>query len=206
MCQLARSRHLTAGGAVDDLVRRAVAHIEGRWPLDSALGDRAAEALEPLADFARTLCRTELGGVPAAEDVAVAVLVELWDSGDPARLTEIAARRSRVARAQTRDVLAEDGVLDEMTPAHLAWRSKSLDERDRILDQASAAALDPSEYHVVRLRWREHRQRVEVAAALGLEVDEVTRVLDGCRGRMQTEILRHLDVRPAARRPRSRAS
>lgn len=189
-----------------DLVGGAVARIVSRDPADRTLGDRAADALAPFAEAAEALCATELAGVARAVEVAVEILVELWDTGDPTpeALAAIARRRGRLARAESRDVLAEDGVLEVMTPARLALRSRQPEERDQIVAQAVEGVLDERQYEVARQRWVEHRQRAEVARAFAIDVDEVCRLLEACRPGVRAELERLLLPRPA-RRPRSRA-
>lgn len=189
-----------------DLVGGAVARIVSRDPADPALGDRAADTLAPFAEAAEALLTTELAGVAGAVEVAVEVLVALWDTGDPTpeALSEIGRRRGRLARAESRDVLAEDGVLDVMTPVHLALRSRSPEDRDQIVAQAIEGVHDARQYDVARQRWVEHRQRPEVARAFAIDVDEVTRLLEACRPGVQAALERLL-LPPPPRRPRSRA-
>jgi len=92
-----------------------------------------------------------------------------------------------------REYLSEDGVLDPEEDAFDLLRALRVAERNRVLEQAIAAALDPTEQEAVRLRYIQYLSQDDITALLALEGTGARGLLQRCRRKLRRELLRRLE-------------
>lgn len=170
---------------------------------DAVLAERLNQAFakhqEPLLRY----CARELRGFSSAEveELAQEVLLTAWrklptyqpDQPFRAFLWGIAAMTCANARRRKRDVLTDDGVLDPGSDAATAVAGLLAEERDRLVQAAAHAVLEPADQEIVHLRWVLDYPLEDIARQMNLpSVDAVRVALQRCKRRLDKEIHRQL--------------
>jgi RNA polymerase sigma factor (sigma-70 family) len=170
---------------------------DGERGTDPDLGRQLDDAFGKHETSLRRYCRRELRGFSEqqVEDAVQDVFEIAWRKMPEYRvegrfrtfLWAIASRRCAGIRRKRRDVLTEDGFLTD--PEHRTERSalgRLVDEeRDALLEEASANVLDARQRELIQLRWVLDYPQEDVARMLGLQTkDEVRVALQTCKRRM----------------------
>lgn len=170
---------------------------------DPALADRLDHAFGKHVAWLRSVCTRELWGFSPAEveETVQDVLVTAWQKLPAYRgegrfrtwLAGIARNLCRNLRRKKRDALSEDGLMEATSAEWSVLDGMLHDERDRIIQEAAAAVLDPTEQEVVELRYVQELDRAQIAERMGFEKkDEVRVVLQRCKRHLGKELQRRL--------------
>jgi RNA polymerase sigma-70 factor (ECF subfamily) len=178
--------------------------MEGRAPLDPERMKKELAILErDHGHRIRAMCQRYTRNAETAEDLAQDALLEAWrqlprfrgDSTLSTWVLGIAKHKVFNHLRKKKDVLAEDGVVDDVDPQRDVLKSLSQAERNQVMRDAASAVLDDQEQEVVHLRYIEGLGREEIATELGLDggADAVRVVLFRCTRRLKPELARRLD-------------
>jgi RNA polymerase sigma-70 factor (ECF subfamily) len=189
--------------------------------LARALAELAAAEVPPAPELAAALARDVDRLLEAHQDVVYAVCVRAVGSPEQARelaqdtlllayrklptfrgearfrtwLISIARYLCLNARRRHRELLLEDGVFEPTDPGADALRHLRRAERDALLAEAAAAALDADEQEAIHLRYVEHLPLETITAVLGLENKSGARgLLQRCQRKLRAELARRLDA------------
>lgn len=147
------------------------------------------------------LCRRVVGDDQIARELAQEALLLAWrrlpELEDPAALPAFVfttARQLAMNRVRLRgELLTEDGVIEVGDPAASALAGLHADERERVLLEAAATALDPLEQEAVWLRYGEGLPQERITEVLGLDSASGARgLLQRCRRKLERALRREL--------------
>jgi RNA polymerase sigma-70 factor, ECF subfamily len=139
-----------------------------------------------------------------ADDLAQEVMLVAYRKlpdfrGESSFRTWVLAIASRVCmrdRERRRDLLSEDGVVDDRDPTLSPLKALSREERLQIVRDAAARALRPIEQEAVELRYAHEMSREDMKRILELDSADQARVLlIRCRRRLKKAILAVLEER-----------
>jgi RNA polymerase sigma factor (sigma-70 family) len=191
--------HRGTGDSVAHLVARLNAGAGSPSVLRRA--DRVLRRAEPAA---RATCRAEAGHLPAhiveelvqdSLEIVWTRLAEFEPEGPPfeAWVRGIALNVCRNARRKHRDVLTDDGVIEETDPSHGVLRVLQREQREALLTEAIEAALEGNEQDVLYHRYMHGLSREQIADLMGLaDADAVRVILVRARRRLRNEIVARL--------------
>lgn len=153
------------------------------------------------ADRVYGLCLRWLGEPERAREAAQDTLLVAWDKlpefeGDARFSTwlyRIARYRCLNAMRRRQDLLTADGVLDEADPTRPILVRLRRREKEELLREAAAAALDATEQEAVYLRYVEQLPLDRIERVLGIEMDSGARgLLQRCKRKLGRELRRRL--------------
>ena len=189
----------------DDTVSRVVGRLRARGPTDSVLhdADRLLRRVEPVARRAATAL---VGGSPSAdavEDIVQLTLEIAWrrlpdfdTQGDAAFESWIRGIARKVAaneRRRRRDLLTEDGLIEDGDPTSSVLTSLQREERDQLVTDAIATALEGVEQDVIYHRYVQGLERDHIAELLDLaDANAVRVVMQRAQRKLKTELERRL--------------
>lgn len=182
------------------LLRRAAS--PSATPADLDATRRAADAhFAACQDRIYWLCLRLAGRPEFAAELMQEAMLTAWqrlpefrgESSFYAWLYSIARYTCLRARARRQDALDGDDVLDRETPGHNALALLRQEERDRLLDEACRAALDPIEQEAIVLRYTMGLGYDELTELLGLTNPSGARaVLQASKRKLRPELERRL--------------
>jgi RNA polymerase sigma-70 factor (ECF subfamily) len=109
-------------------------------------------------------------------------------------LFAIARNHCANARRKRHDQLTDDGLLDASDPMEPVFARLLREERERLVEEAAAATLDPVEQEVVYLKYSRDADAEAIARQVGLgSTDEVRVILQRCRRRLARELSARLE-------------
>ncbi len=146
------------------------------------------------------LCLRMTGDPARSEELVQETLATAWrklpEFSGEARFSTwifgIARFTCKNAIRKKRDLLTEDGVIDDTDPCRSALRDLQRAEREALVTEAAAAVLDDKEQEAVHLRYVEGFSIAQIDNLLGLEGSGARGLLQTCRRRLKKAITSHL--------------